>query len=170
MPAMCAALREYASGSGIPVPEIENVSPMMMLNVMLGKWSKLTAPKSLVVLFDETDILEGETLISFLRQLRGGFAARAPGVFPTSIALAVEYHGGWDIIEIKLVRRGRNFETVMEEGIRQTLGYRDRFSGAKAGPGPIRCYLLIFDRRPEKPPWEERLRWIPGEEITVAGC
>jgi hypothetical protein len=84
--------------------------------------------------------------------------------------LAVEYHGGWDIIEIKLVKRGRSFETVKEEGIRQILGYRDRFSGVKAGTGPVRCYLVIFDRRPEKPSWEERLRWIPGEEITVAGC
>jgi hypothetical protein len=84
--------------------------------------------------------------------------------------LAVEYHGGWDIIEIKLVKRGRSFETVKEEGIRQILGYRDRFSGAKAGAGPVRCYLVIFDRRPEKPSWEERLQWIPGEEITVAGC
>jgi hypothetical protein len=63
-----------------------------------------------------------------------------------------------------------NSEIWMEEGIRQTRGYRDRFSGTKAGAGPIRCYLVIFDRRPDKPSWEERLRWIPGEEITVAGC
>jgi hypothetical protein len=29
----------------------------MMLNTLLGKWSKLVTPKSLVVLFDETDVL-----------------------------------------------------------------------------------------------------------------
>jgi hypothetical protein len=47
----------------------------------------LVAPKPLIVLFDEVDVLEGEAMISFLRQLRGGFATRAPGVFPISIAL-----------------------------------------------------------------------------------
>jgi hypothetical protein len=87
MPAMCTAMREYASSSNIPAPEIEEVSPVMMVNVMLGNWAKLVAPKGLVVLFDETDVLEGETLISFLRQLRGGFAARGPGIFPVSLAL-----------------------------------------------------------------------------------
>jgi hypothetical protein len=33
------------------------------------KWAALVAPKPLIVLFDETDVLEGEPLISFLRQL-----------------------------------------------------------------------------------------------------
>jgi hypothetical protein len=41
----------------------------------------------LIVLFDEVDVLEGETMISFLRQLRGGFASRGIGKFPVSIAL-----------------------------------------------------------------------------------
>jgi hypothetical protein len=45
------------------------------------------APKPLIVLFDEVDVLEGETLIRFLRQLRGGFASRGIGAFPVSIAL-----------------------------------------------------------------------------------
>jgi hypothetical protein len=45
------------------------------------------APKPLVVLFDEVDVLQGEALISFLRQLRGGFAGRGIGKFPTSVAL-----------------------------------------------------------------------------------
>jgi hypothetical protein len=87
MPAICKAIQEYAEAFGIQAPEITNVSPMMMLGAMLGEWAKLTAPKSLVLLFDETDVLEGETLVSFLRQLRGGFAARGPGVFPVSVAL-----------------------------------------------------------------------------------
>jgi hypothetical protein len=87
MPAICTAIREYASSFHVPVPEIEAVSPMMMLGAALGRWAKLTAPKPLVVLFDEVDVLEGETLISFLRQLRGGFVARGAGSFPVSIAL-----------------------------------------------------------------------------------
>jgi hypothetical protein len=50
-------------------------------------WSQKVAPKPLVVLFDEVDTLEGETMVSFLRQLRGGFASRGVGEFPVSIAL-----------------------------------------------------------------------------------
>jgi hypothetical protein len=88
--------------------------------------------------------------------------------------LAVEYNGVWSIIEIKLVRRGRSFEAVLEEGERQTLGYRERFAGAVGGPRkgtpPVDCYLVIFDRRPEKPAWEERLKWLPRDELTVVGC
>jgi hypothetical protein len=51
------------------------------------KWAELVAPKPLIVLFDEVDVIEGETMISFLRQLRGGFAGRGIGMFPVSIAL-----------------------------------------------------------------------------------
>ncbi|MDR0597177.1 MAG: PD-(D/E)XK nuclease domain-containing protein [Treponema sp.] len=87
MPALCEGIRQYASAFDVPAPEMKDVSPMTMLSAMLGNWAELTAPKSLVVLFDEVDVLEGETLISFLRQLRGGFASRGPGVFPVSIAL-----------------------------------------------------------------------------------
>jgi hypothetical protein len=41
----------------------------------------------LIVLFDEVDVLVDETMISFLRQLHGGFASRGVGNFPVSIAL-----------------------------------------------------------------------------------
>jgi hypothetical protein len=58
-----------------------------MLSSILNNWSKLVAPKPLVVLFDEVDVLQDETMISFLRQLRGGFAGRGIGKFPVSIAL-----------------------------------------------------------------------------------
>jgi hypothetical protein len=71
----------------MPVPELKTAAVNSMLSDILINWSALTAPKSLVVLFDEVDVLEGETLISFLRQLRGGFANRGPGSFPASIAL-----------------------------------------------------------------------------------
>jgi hypothetical protein len=89
--------------------------------------------------------------------------------------LAVEYHGSWNILEVKLLRRGRTFEAVMEEGIRQTLAYRESFSRAVSGPRegeslPPRCYLIVFDRRPDKPSWEERLRWIPRDGLSVVGC
>jgi hypothetical protein len=79
--------------------------------------------------------------------------------------LAVEYAGAWNIIEIKLLRQGKTFETVMGEGCRQILGYRERLLSV-----PARCYLLIFDRRPDKPSWDERLRWIDVKQVTVVGC
>jgi hypothetical protein len=87
MPALCAAIREYAEAAALPVPGSDGVSPIMMLGNILGNWAKLTAPRPLVVLFDETDVLVEGTLISFLRQLRGGFATRGVGKFPVSVAL-----------------------------------------------------------------------------------
>jgi hypothetical protein len=87
MPDICKAIQEYAESATLPVPELNTSAINSMLSDILRNWAKLIAPKPLVVLFDETDVLEGGTLISFLRQLRGGFADRGIGVFPTSIAL-----------------------------------------------------------------------------------
>jgi len=89
MPAMCNAITKYSTESGVPVPEVPNssIGYGSMLSDMMGRWAALCAPKPLVVLFDEVDTLSGQTLISFLRQLRGGFATRGVGKFPTSVAL-----------------------------------------------------------------------------------
>jgi hypothetical protein len=86
--------------------------------------------------------------------------------------LAVEYHGGWNIIEVKLLREGKNFETLMEEGIKQTLRYRDSFSPSlRSADGiPANCYLVIFDRRSKKPAWDDRIKWLPKEGLTVVCC
>jgi hypothetical protein len=83
--------------------------------------------------------------------------------------LAVEYRGGWDIIEIKLLRRGKSLEGLIEEGKRQALRYRESFTPSPGGQ-EAGCYLVIFDRRPEKGTWEERLFWMRGGEVTVLGC
>ena len=87
MPMMCEAVRTYAERAGLPIPAMPDTHPGSMIDTILGEWAKLVAPKPLVVLFDEVDVLEGETMISFLRQLRGGFASRGIGKFPVSIAL-----------------------------------------------------------------------------------
>jgi hypothetical protein len=87
MPAICYAVRDAAKKNGLPVPTTDDTDPFQMLNSILTKWAELIFPKPLIVLFDETDVLEGDTLISFLRQLRGGFADRGPGKFPASIVL-----------------------------------------------------------------------------------
>ena len=87
MPAIYEAIKDYAYRFKVPIPEIADSSPFNLLNNLLGNWAKLVAPKPLIVLFDEVDVLVGETMISFLRQLRGGFASRGAGNFPVSIAL-----------------------------------------------------------------------------------
>jgi hypothetical protein len=65
----------------------------------------------------------------------------------------------------------------MAEGIKQTLGYRDSFFPGHASwdkdgtrEPSVPCYLLIFDRRNDKPAWPDRLKWINAEGLTVLGC
>jgi hypothetical protein len=78
--------------------------------------------------------------------------------------LAIEYKGVWNIIEIKLLRKNSTFEKVREEGLKQILQYRERIDPAAP------CYLVIFDRRPDKPDWTERLTWEQDNDVTIIGC
>jgi hypothetical protein len=87
MPAIGTAIEYYARTMGMPVPAIPDVDCTSLLIATLENWARLVAPRPLVVLFDETDALQDQALISFLRQLRSGFASRGIGKFPTSIAL-----------------------------------------------------------------------------------
>jgi hypothetical protein len=87
MPEICEAIRQWAADSRLPVPQTAATASGSLLRGILGNWAALVAPRPLVVLFDETDVLEGEVLIGFLRQLRDGFATRGVGKFPVSIAL-----------------------------------------------------------------------------------
>ena len=87
MPDLCKAIQEYAEFSNLPVPELKTTAPGSMVSDVLIHFSSLVSPKPLVMLFDETDALEGDAMISFLRQLRGGFMERGIGKFPISIAL-----------------------------------------------------------------------------------
>ncbi|MDR0876600.1 MAG: PD-(D/E)XK nuclease domain-containing protein [Treponema sp.] len=87
MRTMYHAICNFAGYVGVPVPVIEEKDTENLLQITLGKWAELVAPKPLVVLFDEVDVLTGEALISFLRQLRSGFAERGVGIFPVSVAL-----------------------------------------------------------------------------------
>jgi hypothetical protein len=81
--------------------------------------------------------------------------------------LAIEYKGAWNIIEIKLLRKNRSFESVREEGVKQICQYRERIDPAAS------AYLVIFDRRPDKPDWVQRLTWQQDNadgSIAVLGC
>ncbi|HUX40083.1 MAG TPA: ATP-binding protein [Rectinemataceae bacterium] len=89
IPAVCAAIREYADAFIGPAltPALPQAEPASALSAILKDWAALVAPKPLVVLFDEVDVLQDQALVSFLRQLRGGFAMRGIGTFPVSVAL-----------------------------------------------------------------------------------
>ena len=81
--AVCA----FSKDAGLPMPELPFDQAEFLLHRTMQKWAELVAPKPLVVLFDEADVLEGEILISFLRQLRTGFSVRGVGKFPISVVL-----------------------------------------------------------------------------------
>jgi hypothetical protein len=87
MPAICEAIQDAARDLGRPIPSAGTSAPQSMLNRILRDWAELVTPKPLIVLFDEVDVLSGNTLTSFLRQLRDGFSNRGIGKFPVSIAL-----------------------------------------------------------------------------------
>ena len=84
---MHKAICESARAWNVPIPELPLNNPELLLYETMRRWAELTSPEPLIVLFDEVDVLEGEMLISFLRQLRNGFAEREAGKFPVSIAL-----------------------------------------------------------------------------------
>ncbi|MEI6873899.1 MAG: AAA family ATPase [Spirochaetota bacterium] len=89
IPAICAAVREYADtfiGAAL-TPKLPEAEPASALSAILKEWAALVAPRPLVVLFDEVDVLQDQAMVSFLRQLRGGFAMRGIGTFPVSVAL-----------------------------------------------------------------------------------
>ncbi len=89
---------------------------------MCQTWAAQVAPLPLVVLFDEVDVLEGQAMVSFLRQLRGGFANRGVGKFPVSIALVGMRDPRDYIVHAKdgqLVRPGSPFNVKQDSA---TLG------------------------------------------------
>ncbi|MDR0823075.1 MAG: PD-(D/E)XK nuclease domain-containing protein, partial [Endomicrobium sp.] len=87
MPAICEAIKEFAKSFNLPIPIVDTDIAQSMVSNILSNWASIVAPKPLIVLFDEVDVLEGETMVNFLRQLRSGFSRRGAGIFPTSIAL-----------------------------------------------------------------------------------
>jgi hypothetical protein len=90
IPALCSAIGFFAGaflGQQF-VPPVSTEPVGKMLSDTLHQWAVLVAPKPLVVLFDEVDVLQGQTLASFLAQLRDGFAVRGIGSFPISVGVA----------------------------------------------------------------------------------
>lgn len=65
-----------------PWPE---AAPGDRIGAALRMWAE-ASPRPLVVFLDEIDALQGEALVSVLRQIRAGYPTR-PGHFPSSLAL-----------------------------------------------------------------------------------
>lgn len=70
-----------------PRSAVEDQTEGERLRAWLSLWSEKVAPRPLVLLLDEADVVRGPALISLLRQLRAGFQERGPGRFPVSVAL-----------------------------------------------------------------------------------
>lgn len=68
-----------------PQPDMEGAVGTR-LHQWLRAWCAAQAPRAVVLLLDEADVVAGPALISLLRQLRAGFMDR-PGHFPSSVAL-----------------------------------------------------------------------------------
>jgi hypothetical protein len=115
---------------------------------------------------DFTEAFPHLLLMAFLQRVTNGEGRieREYAAGRGRMDLAIEYKGAWNIIEIKLLRKNRTFEAVREEGSKQILQYRQRIDPAAA------CYLVIFDRRPDKPEWAERLVWKQDQNVIVVGC
>jgi len=87
IPAICETTVYWAKNADLQLPSIRSVNPEEMLKTLMADWAEQCAPLPLIILFDEVDVLEGPAMVSFLRQLRSGFAGRGVGKYPTSIAL-----------------------------------------------------------------------------------
>jgi hypothetical protein len=114
-------------------------------------------------------------LMAFLQRITNGEGRieREYAAGRGRIDLAVEYRGEWNIIEIKLIRKGQSYETVKGQGLEQIARYRDGFKPGGSANGPVKgCYLVVFDRRPEtkEKPWEKRIGWDTEGTVRVVRC
>jgi hypothetical protein len=66
------------------------------------------------------------------------------------------------VLELKLWRKGRNFDKLLQEGITQTKGYA-------AQVGADEAHLIIFDRHPERA-WDEKIWQKVVDGLPVWGC
>lgn len=89
-PIWLQALDVWGKWAGLRPPPAERFTalpPATRLDAYLRAWCAELPTTPLVLLIDEADTVTGPAMVSLLRQLRGGFAGRGPGVFPVSVAL-----------------------------------------------------------------------------------
>ena len=190
------AVYAFSKKAGLPIPELPSGDAEFLLHRIMQKWAELVAPKPLVVLFDEVDVMD--TLLkefqkfwrkhseiweqkadyteafphllvmAFLQRVLngGGRINREYAAGRGRMDLSVEYSNITYIIEIKLIYSHDSPAEVLGEGLEQIVKYRDKIDKAAS------AYLVIFDRRPKtkEKPWEQRLSWEMKNGITVLGC
>ncbi len=83
----------------------QQYAPASLLRTMLQYWSQQSTQPT-VLFLDEVDALVGDTLISVLRQIRGGYTQR-PGAFPVSIILC----GVRDVRDYRIQSGGQDIIT-----------------------------------------------------------
>ena len=93
----------------------------------MAEWARV-APRPLVVFLDEVDALQGEPLVSLLRQLRSGYPNR-PGEFPWSLALV----GLRDVRDYKVDPEGAASHGGSPFNIKDTSLTLRNFTAAEVG-------------------------------------
>jgi len=91
IPSVINAIQDALEGYGLPnweafTDNVNMAAPFNSLQKALTRYCR-SLDKPLVLFFDESDCLSGRTLISFLRQLRNGYANRRNIPFVHSLAL-----------------------------------------------------------------------------------
>ena len=66
------------------------------------------------------------------------------------------------VLELKMWRKGRNFDTLLQQGIEQTQAYASQV-------GAWESHLIIFDRHPETP-WDAKIWQKNVQGLPVWGC
>ncbi len=94
-PAEAVWLSSLARRAMQQLPDVEVPPPASVQDdatgARLGHWLTLlaqaAAPRPVVVILDEADVVRGLPVVNLLRQLRNGFIGRGVGTFPVSVAL-----------------------------------------------------------------------------------
>ena len=96
---ICSVSSTHLPAELRPPPPVSDASGRR-LEVLLRAWA-IACPRPLVLFFDEIDAVRGQSMVSVLRQLRGGFYDR-PHSYPASIILC----GLRDVREYKAASGG----------------------------------------------------------------
>ncbi|MFH1466594.1 MAG: AAA family ATPase [Pseudomonadota bacterium] len=82
-----AAIEDLEPEAQPPQPrDVEGAASGERLAEWLRRWCRSVAPRAVMLLLDEADVVSGQPMVNLLRQLRSGFALRPDG-YPSSVAL-----------------------------------------------------------------------------------
>jgi hypothetical protein len=117
---------------------------------------------------DYTEAFPHLLLLGFLQRVTNGTGRveREYAAGRGRMDIAVEYKGKMNIIEIKLWRNKKSYDTIKAKGLQQIRDYAGKYRTVEGR------YLVIFDRRDiaASLDWAERLTWVQEDDVTVIGC